>query len=326
MKKIVGMLTLGLLLVVGVVVMKRRDAKEGIAARYTIGILQTASHPALDAVREGFTQELTRLLGDEVAYDVRNVQGSVSQAHATAQQFHVRSSYGGFLAIATPAAQSLFMQERERPIFIAAVTDPHALGMMHSTSTVCGTSDMIDTKAMVNMLVSLVPQAQKIGILYTMGELNSVVLVQRMKEELQARGLMAFEFAVSNESDIPTMTEVACRKADAIMCPTDNTVASAIDIVTTLARKHKKPLLVSDATLVARGALASCGVDYRESGKQTARIAYKVLVEGKKPFALGIEQARAEKIMVNAVTAQQIGVPISNALKEQITLIAEEQK
>lgn len=297
--------------------------KTAMAHAYTVGIFQTASHPALDATREGFIEELKNKLGNNVQFIIQNAQGSVAQAHAIAQQFYANKQLNGFFAIATPAAQAMSAVEKEKPIFIAAVTDPHALELIYPTTNVCGTKDMINVKAQIELLRQLVPQAKTVGLIYTAGETNSIALVKQMHQELEARDLTPVDFAISNESDIQMVVEVACRKTDVILAPTDNTVASTITLIASIALKYKKPLLVSDNTLVKFGALAAQGVDYKTSGTQAAQIAYQVLVEGKKPYELPIQQAKSEQIFINEATLNMLGLTIPESLQKQSVLISQ---
>lgn len=321
MKKIILMVGMFVGIIASFIVVKYIK-KPAAKTTLTIGILQTASHPALDASRDGFMQELKNKIGDSVEFVIHNAQGSIAQAHALAQQFHANKDYKGFFAIATPAAQAMSALEKERPIFIAAVTDPHALGLVHPITNVCGVKDMINVKAEVEMLTQLLPHAKTVGLIYTSGETNSVALVKQMQQELKAQGLLPVDFAVSNESDMQAMVELACRKVDVLLAPTDNTVASTITLITAVALKHNKPLIVSDNMLVKFGALAARGVDYKASAQQTARIAYTVLVEGKKPFQLPIEQTNSEQIFVNKDTLESLGLAIPEALRKDIVLVS----
>ncbi len=291
------------------------------AKAYTIGILQTASHPALDAARDGFMEELQHKLGDSVEFIVQNAQGSIANAHALAQQFHANQQFNGFFAIATPAAQALSSLEKNRPVIIAAVTDPSALGLTHVLNTnVCGTTDMIDVNAEIEMLTQLVPQAKNIGIIYTAGEVNSIALVKQMHQEVAARGLTATDFAIGSEADLHAIIELACRKTDLLLAPTDNTVASTIAAIAAITAKHKKPLIVSDNMLVKCGALAARGVDYKATGKQAAEIAYKVLVEGQKPEELPIAEPKIETVYINKNVLDALGLTIPDILKKQSIL------
>lgn len=306
--------------IIGCFVVIKRMRQTASAAQYTIGIIQTASHPALDAVREGFMQELSHQLGDKVAYVVQNVQGSVAQAHGAAQQFHADTRYNAFFTIATPATQAMVAIEHTRPIIIAAVTDPTALGLMQYTN-VTGVSDMIDIAGEIDMALQLVPTAQTVGLLYTSGEPNSLVLAKHMRRELEARGRTVTDFTISNESDVAAITALACRKVDLIIAPTDNTVASAIALIASIAITNKKPLVVSDNMLVSCGPLAARGIDYADHGKHAARVAHAVVIEGKNPADLPIEQTRSNHTYINQATLTTLELTIPAALQTNSTVI-----
>jgi putative tryptophan/tyrosine transport system substrate-binding protein len=320
MKKIIIISTLFLALLALIVV--KRMTKRKPTAVYTIGILQTASHPALDAARDGFIEELKRLMGDKIDFVINNAQGSIAHVHSIAQQFHANKQMSGFFAIATPAAQALSSVEKEKPIMIAAVTDPQALGLLHPKTNICGTQDLIDVKAEIDMLVHLVPHAKVVGLLYTSGEVNSLALVKMMRAELEARGLSPIDFAANGESDMPVVVQLACRKSDVILAPTDNTVASSISLIASIAHKAKKPLIVSDNMLVASGALAARGVDYKTSGKEAAHSAYATLVEGKKPYELPIIQPKSNTIWINRQTLHALGLTVPQALKDHVVEVS----
>ena len=284
-------------------------------ARWRIGILQTASHPALDAVREGFIEQLQEELHHDVQCIIQNAEGNISHAHAIAQRFHADKTIDGIFTIATPATQAQASIETKKPIFFAAVTDPHALGFVHPTTNICGASDMIDVEKEIDLLVNLVPHAKKVGLIFNTAEVNSIILISKMKNELQKRNLTPLDFGVTSEADIPAAIEVACRKTDALLAPTDNTIASTIDLIASIALKHKKPLIVSDNLLVSHGALAASGVDYKESGRQAARLAYAVLVDGKKPFELPIAQPQSNIVLINKKTLGILGLTIPKTSK-----------
>jgi len=259
--------------------------------QYTIGILQTAAHPALDATVKGFMQSLQKELGDSIEYVIHNAQGSITQAHALAQQLHIQKKYDLFFAVATPAAQALKTQEHERPIIIAAVTDPKAVGLIEPNGNVCGVSDMIDVPGQIEFMLSLVPNAKTVGLLYTAGEPNSQVLVDLMQQELKVRNLTPVLCALQSETDAQAAMELACRKCDVILAPTDNTVASTIALLATIAQQYQKPLIVSwlsDDIKEHQGVLAARGVNYFEGGKQAGMMASQLLTKKTTAAELGI--------------------------------------
>jgi len=264
-------------------------------SQYTIGILQTATHPALDATIKGFKETLEQELGKEIQFIMHNAQGSVAQAHTIAQQLSAyQNKIDAFFAVATPAAQALKAQITEKPLIIAAVTDPKAVGLIDANGNVCGVSDMIDVPGQIEFMLSLVPHAKTVGLLYTAGETNSQVLVDLMEQELKTRNLTPVLCALQSETDAQAAMELACRKCDVILAPTDNTVASTIALLATIAQQYQKPFIVSDETLLRPGVLAARGVNYYEGGKQAGHIAYQILTEQKTVAQIGITTIKTE--------------------------------
>lgn len=290
-------------------------------AKFTVCILQTASHPALDAAKKGFTNKLKSLLQNDVEFIIKNAQGSITNMHAIAQQCQANPKINGFFAIATPAVQAIYTLEKNKPIFIAAVTDPHSLGLINPNTNACGTTDMINVQQTVNLLNLLVPNAKNIGLLYTSGETNSIFLAQSMRAALKAKNLNVLDFTVTGDTDIPLVTELACRKCDVILCPTDNTVAATIGLISTITNKYKKPLIVSDNLLVAQGALAASGIDYEKSGEQTAKMAYNVLINYENPKDIGIQQTKTEQVYINNQILNELNLTLPKTLTEQVILV-----
>jgi putative ABC transport system substrate-binding protein len=262
------------------------------SSQYNIGILQTATHPALDATVKGFIEHLQEKLGKEIQFMTYNAQGSVAQAHAIAQQLSAyQNKIDAFFAIATPAAQALKAQITEKPLIIAAVTDPKAVGLIEHNGNVCGVSDMIDVPGQIEFMLSLVPNAKIVGLLYTAGEPNSQVLVDLMQQALNTRNLTPVLCALQSETDAQAAMELACRKCDVILAPTDNTVASTIALLASIADQYQKPLIVSwlsDDIKEHQGVLAARGVNYFEGGKQAGTMAYELLTQQTTAANLGI--------------------------------------
>ena len=244
---------------------------------FKIGILQTASHPALDQAREGFIEGIQTAFGNEAQFVVYNAEGSIPQARMMAQALHINREIRVYFAIATPAAQCMAAAEKERPVVFAAVTDPKMAGLGESGSNVRGASDHINIPSLIDMLCKLIPQAKRIAILYNPSEVNSCIIKEEMQQELVSRGLEVVEYGVQQEKDASVAARLAVQKADVILTPTDNTIAMSISIIAKIARENRKPLIVSDNLLVAKGALAARGIDYKESGRQAAELVVEIL-------------------------------------------------
>lgn len=287
----------------------------------TIGILQTASHPALDAARDGFMAEIQENVGDRIDFVIRNGQGSISNIHAIAQQFHAKRDVAGVFAIATPAAQAMVSVETEKPVCIAAVSVTPDVQELFSQDNICGASDMINVRAQVDAMKALLPDMQTVGILYCTAEINSVTMVDIMVKELEKRGYASLLIGVTSESDIEPALMSALRKVDVVLAPTDNMVANTISLIVDLAHKAHKPLVVSDNMLVQYGALMARGVDYYESGRQAGKLALQIFVDGKKPHELSIVSADTKEIFVNKEVAAMFNVVIPDSIVRDVVLV-----
>mgnify|MGYP000291871241 CR=1 FL=1 len=320
MKKVVLTLSLIVGFITAFVIIKKLK-KTKATDSYEIGILQTASHPALDASRQGFMKQLSTRLGDKINFVIHNAQGNISQAHAIAQQFHANKELDAFFAIATPAAQALAAVEKQKPIVLSAVTDPANLGLIYQKTNVTGVSDMIDVPGTIDMITQLVPHAQTVGLLYTSGETNSITLAEKMRQSITDRGLTPLDFAVSNEADMQTVVQLACRKADVLLAPTDNTIAASIPLIISLCAKYNKPFIASDNMLVHSGALAARGVDYKQCGAQAANMMYRMLIDGIQPDTLAVERSNSNTIYINKKVANTLGIVIPQKIQSSIKFI-----
>lgn len=268
-------------------------------SRITIGILQTASHPALDQVREGFMQEMQRNAQQPLHFVVQNAEGSLTQAQSIASNFHSHRKIKAILAIGTPAVQAIARVEKEKPIFISAVSAPESLGILESNTNLCGTTDRTDTRAQAELTVDLIPHVDTITILYSLGEANSQIMVHKMKASLEEQGFHPTLLGIHTESEIAAAVHSIARKSQALITPADNLVATAMPLLVKETLKHKLPFIVSDPLCVFQGALAAVGADYHTLGEQTAVLAQRVLFQQESPEGVGIHNPAGLKTVIN---------------------------
>lgn len=288
------LLLAGLILLLAALFYKRSKGEEVVA---TIGIIQTASHPALDQARESFMVALSKHAKGNVKYIVQNAEGSLMQARSIAENYHAHKKVTAIYAIGTPAVQAAARCEKQKPIFIAAVSEPEALQL---GSNVCGTSDRVDSEKQADALLELFANVKCVGILYNPGETNSEVMQKKMTASLQKRQIAVIQLGVQSENEIAQSVATLKRKCDALMVPADNLLVGAMPLLAKLARQNGLPLMASDIPSVSKGATAAFGADYGDLGAQTAEIAYSVLFMGKRADSLGVADPKHSRLEVNA--------------------------
>jgi len=299
-----------------------RNNVEKKTALYTIGIVQTISHPALDQARLGFIDSLHEKYGSSINFIVQNADGMQTQAQGIAKSFASNANIDGIYAIGTLAAQSVLQVENKRPLFFAAVSDPKALGLTGANKNSCGSSDASDSQKQAQLIQQFFPQAKKVALLYNPAEINSTILLPHMKKALNTIGLTAILVAVHDYSEITSATQFATRQADVLLVPPDNLLVSAMASVSNIAFKYAKAVIASDTPSVRMGALMANGIDYYESGKQAAsECAVLVLQKEKNANDIGVLTNKNTATFINKARLVGLEIAIPATMKEAVQFI-----
>ncbi|GAB6100613.1 ABC transporter substrate-binding protein [Halanaerocella petrolearia] len=298
------------------------------AEKIKIGITQIVEHPALDAARKGFIDELKEQgykLGEDVIYDYKNAQGDMSTVQTIANSF-AQDKLDMILAIATPTAQAVANTVEETPIIFSAVTDPKKAGLVDSYqqpgNNITGASDLTPVGEQFKLFKRLDAGIEKIGIIYNSGESNSVFLADLAKEKSKELGLELVSATVTSSSEVYQAAQSLTGRVDAIYIPTDNTVASAIQSVVKVANENKLPLVVADNSLVEAGAVATLGIDYYQLGRKSGQVAAKVLA-GKDPGQMPVEYTKDTSLIINRKAADKINLEVPEELVKEAEKVIE---
>jgi len=279
----------------------------------TIGITQIVDHPALNAVRDGFIDEMTKqgyIEDEDVVYDLQNAQGDMATANTIAQKF-VSEEVDLILSIATPTSQAAVNATTTIPVVFSAVTDPVGAGLVknleNSGNNVTGISDLTPVRKQFELIKEMLPEAKAVGTVYNAAEANSVLTNELAKEACADLGLKLMEATVSSTADVLLAARSLVGKVDAIYVSTDNATVSALDAVVQVTNENNIPLVLADPTTLEKGALVALGFNYYQHGQQTAPIVIKIL-EGAKPTDIPVEFAKNVELAVNLNTVKEIGM------------------
>ena len=310
MKKI--MLTMAALLLIATTAFAGKD--------YTISVTQIVEHPSLDALRNGTIDRLKEK-GVNVNANVHIAQGNQGTAVQIASQI-LGENPDLVLAIATINAQTAAQRIKNIPILFTGVTDPVGSGLVKNLQNtngknITGMTDFSPMDKQVQLIKEIAPSATSIGVIYNAGEPNSVVLVDKLKEEAAKAGLTVEEATIANSSGVYQAAKSLVGRCQAIYIPTDNTVVSAIESAVKVCRQNRLPLITADTDSVARGALAAVAVDYYKMGLQTGDMAYKILVEGVNPGTMPIEFLNDISLHINQKSAKAMGVTLPASVIER---------
>lgn len=261
-------------------------ASGGADKKATIGILQYATHPSLDNCTEGFKEGLKAggfEEGKNLTIDFQNAQADNGNADLMAKNM-VSKKYDMVAAIATPAAMAAYSaaQGTDIPVVFTAVSDPAAAGLVQSNEkpglNCTGSSDVLPLEAQLKMIRAFLPDAEKIGVLYTASEPNSVSTLKRFRELVPKYGFTVEAVGINNSSEVSAgAASLVAKKVDCINNFTDNNVVNNLSTLLQAADGAKIPVFGSEVEQVKNGCLASQSIDYVALGKKTGEMAAKIL-------------------------------------------------
>ncbi|MCO6544177.1 MAG: ABC transporter substrate-binding protein, partial [Lactobacillus sp.] len=218
-KLMAGLSLAGLLLLGGCSNNKKADNSSNVKH---VGVLQVVQHPSLDKAYKGFKKGLKEegyVEGKNLKIDYQNAQNNQDNLKSMSEKL-VNEKSDLMLGIATPAAQSLANTSQDIPIVVTAVTDLKAAKLVKSDAkpgkNVTGTTDMVSIERQIKLLLSIVPKAKTIGIMYNAGESNSKIQADLATAALKKAGVKVLIKTANSTNDVQQVTETLASKVDGI--------------------------------------------------------------------------------------------------------------
>ena len=266
------------------------DKKES----YTIGIEQFAEHDSLDNCREGFLKGLEAegiKEGNNLTVKYKNAAADMGTAKQISDSL-VSDKVDLVCAIATPSAQSAYNATKDSDI----------------------PSDKLPVEEQLKMIREMLPDAKKIGIMYTTSEANSVSAIKEYKSLVKKYDFELVEKGITTTADVSLAADDLLSKVDCITNLTDNTVVASLPTILDKANEKKIPVFGSEIEQVKIGCLAAEGIDYIALGKQTGKMAAKVLKGEAKASEQNFETITEPGFYVNNKVAEDLGITVPEDL------------
>ena len=257
--------------------------------------------------------------GENLTVDYKNAAADMATASQISDSF-VSDKVDMICAIATPTAQSAYnaAMDSDIPVIYTAVTDTVQAELATEdgmpVGEVTGTSDKLPIEAQLEMIRTVLPDAEKLGILYTTSEANSVSAIEEYKKLAGKYDFELVEKGISSTADVPLAADDLLSKVDCITNITDNTVVASLPAIIEKANEKNVPVFGSEIEQVKNGCLAAEGLDYIALGKQTGKMAAQVLKGEKKASEMPYELITEPGFYVNNKVAENLGIVIPEEL------------
>lgn len=294
------------------------DKAEG--KTYKVGIVQFVDDASLNQIEAAIEAELdakAKKLGVTFNYTLYNGQGDATTLNQIGAEL-VGKGVDLIVPIATPAVKIMqsATEDTEIPIVFSAVSDPVGSGIVDALDApggrITGTSDALNTKGLLDLMLAQNPDVKTVGLLYSKSEDSSKQPIADAKAYLEGKGIRCVEKTGTTTDEITSAVDaLIAEKVDAVFTPTDNTVMTAELAIYEKFLNAKIPQYCGADSFALNGAFVGYGVDYTALGKMTADMVVQVLVDGKSPATLPVATFDNGIAMINTDSCTALGYDLA---------------
>lgn len=286
-----------------------------LAETYKVGICNYVDDASLNQIVDNLEKRLEEIGEEqgtefEILYDNCNADANVMEQIISDFQ---ADGVDLMVGVATPVAMRMQASTEDlgTPVVFSAVSDPVGSGLVESMeepgANLTGTSDYLDTAAIMKLIFAVNPDAKKIGLLYDIGQDSSTAAIEAAKEYLDEAGIEYVERTGTTTDEVLLAADaLVADGVDAVFTPTDNTIMTAELSIYEKFIDAGIPHYTGADSFALNGAFAGYGVDYANLGEKTADLVAKILLEGADPAETPVETFDNGTATVNTETCEAL--------------------
>ena len=293
---------------------------------YKVGIVLFMDHPSLNQIKDNVASELDKLSGDMgVTFNYQdytfNGQGDATVLNQIASEL-ISDEVDVIIPIATPAAQVVqaAVEDKGIPVVFSAVSDPVTAKLVSSMETpganITGTSDALNTNAIMDLMFAVNPETDYVGLLYSNSEDASKQPIEDAKKYLDDKGIKYIEKTGTKTDEIQAAADaLVAEGVDAVFTPTDNTIQQAELGIYEKFRDAKIAHYAGADSFALNGAFMGYGVDYSYLGVATADMVADILVNGSDVATTSVQTFDNGIATINTDTCEVLGLNLDDVKK-----------
>ena len=281
-----------------------------------VGICNYVDDASLNQIVENIQARLKEIGGEKgVAFDVSydNCNADATLLTQIISNF-IADDVDIMIGVATPVAMAMQAATEDNgiPVVFAAVSDPVGAGLVESMeapgSNVTGTSDYLDTAAVMQLITAADPDAKNIALLYDIGQDSSTAAIAHAKEYLDANGIAYGEYTGTTVDEVTIAVQALIADGvDAVFTPTDNTIMKSELSIYEMLQEAGIPHYTGADSFALNGAFLGYGVDYAALGVETANMAASIALDGAKPAETAVKTFDNGCATINTETCEKLG-------------------
>jgi putative ABC transport system substrate-binding protein len=303
------------------------EAQEAKPQRVGVILPGGTYYAAIDGLREGL-KALGLEEGKHYVLEIQDVKGDLKAAEQAARTLEQRKAQL-FYTVVRSVTAAVKRATTEVPIVFITGSDPVAWGLVESfpkpggrpTGIYYWTSDI--TAKRLEVLKDILPKLRRVVIF---NDPNNPVSQQSARTAREAGRRLRVEVVERHVASVEELRAglraLRAGEFDAFFHTADAMVFSQAPFIIDTAKAKRLPTMFHRTDLVAQGALAAYGVNYREVGCMSARYVQRILA-GTNPKDLPVERAHRISLAVNLGTAKAIGLKIPNTILDRADQVIE---
>ena len=281
---------------------------------FKVGIVNYVDHASLNQIVTSVESRLDEVGAEKgVTFDYADYYANAQADQSNLNQIGadlVADQVDVIVAVATPTAATMLaaVEDTGIPVVYSAVTDPVSAGF-DGEEGITGTSDALNTEAIMNLITAINPDIDTIGLLYDLSQDASTQAIADAKAFCDSKGIKYIEKNGTTTAEVQMAAEaLVAAGVKAVFTPTDNTVMTAELAIYEALAKAGIPHYTGADSFALNGAFLGYGVDYANLGVETANMVSGILLDGSKPSATPVLTFDNGTATINTDICRELGL------------------
>jgi ABC-type uncharacterized transport system substrate-binding protein len=268
-----------------------------------------------EGVREGLREQGLQE-GRDYEIKTLNAQGDMATVSALVDAA-VTGGADMMITFSTPTLQAAMRRAQSVPVVFTYVASALMAGAGKSNTdhlpNLTGVSLMAGYDQALTILQTHFPKIHRLGTLYCPAETNMVAAKKVLDETAKRRGYEVVYVAADTATDVPdAAAALMSRDIDAVLQIPGNLTASAFGSISEAGRRAKIPIMAFQNSQ-ASGSIVIVGRDYRDSGREAAHMAVRVM-HGEDPGRIPLQDYEKSRLVVNLDVARALNITLPSVL------------
>ncbi len=295
-------------------------ANRPLPRKMTVDLIEYMDSPPGERAREGLMEGFAQaglVLGRDFDLRRRTAQGDIATLSSIIDTVLTQRT-DLMISSSTPSLQNVLARGRGTPTVFTLTSNPFLANAGTSDTDhlpfVTGAYLGQPARQAIEAVKLLLPNARRIGTLFTPGEINSVFNKETLETEALAAGLEFVAVGISTISEVnDAAISLSSSQLDVMLQITDNLISSSFPPLMAAANRARLPVITYSPEVADMGALLVLGRDYFDNGVASGLIAARVL-RGERPGDIPFERVQELSYIVNLKVAEEYGIPVPDEL------------